>query len=282
MPTVETNGVETYYEREGEGPSVILLHGATGNHRNWEQHAEALADDYEVIRYDVRGHGRTEGSDLDRYSIGLFADDLHALVETLDVDAPRVCGLSLGGLTALTYAARYPDDLSALAVAGTVTPEPQSVKERVAWGVMTRVLTAGLRYVGYDRIKAAEQWLSERLGEDRDQSQQQREDTDSDGERTIEPEPDSKEYAKVYSAATTYRQTPILMENISVPTLVIYGENEPFIEDHLPVYRRRLADVTVHHIPNASHNSHEQNPDAFTAALTEFFSQRVSGEQKIH
>lgn len=72
------------------------------------------------------------------------------------------------------------------------------------------------------------------------------------------------------------------MENISVPTLVLYGEDEAFIEAHLPVYRRRISDVTAREIPDAGHNSHIQNPDAFTTALKEFFGQRVPSEKEAH
>lgn len=270
MPTVETNGVDTYYQRTGNGPPIIFLHGGMSDHQLWGNQVEALADEYEVITYDARGHGHTGGSDHDRYSIGLLADDLKALVEALELEEPRICGLSMGGMTALTYATRYPEDLSALAVSGTVTPQPQSLKEWVVRGAVYPAIVIGTRTVGYGRIESAILWISERLGEDVEEVQ-----TKADALREDSIDPEAEEYPKIYSAATAYRKLPVVMENISVPTLVLYGENEPFIEDHVPVYRRHISDVTVREIPDAGHNSHIQNPDGFTTAIEEFFGERT-------
>jgi len=276
MSTVETNGIETYYKREGDGPPVILVHGGNSDLQLWQHQVDGLVDDYEVIRYDLRGHGRTGGSDIDRYSVGLFADDLYALVEELGLETPRICGLSLGGMTALTYAARYPDDISALAVAGAPTPEFPSVKERVLRLGLGRVVLTLIDVVGYERIQSANEWIAERFGEDVDEV---KDEATKLREETFETDPD--EYTKILRAVNTYSQTPIVMENINVPTLVLYGEEEPFIESHLPVYRRRIPDVVVREIPDAGHNSHIQNPDAFTRAIREFFDEQVSMEKVV-
>ena len=56
------------------------------------------------------------------YSVELFAEDLHALVDALGLDRPVICGLSLGGAIAQVYATRYPDRLSGLVLAATFAP----------------------------------------------------------------------------------------------------------------------------------------------------------------
>jgi pimeloyl-ACP methyl ester carboxylesterase len=67
MPTVRTNDIETYYERRGEGPPVVFVHGAIVDHSQWDPQLDALSGDYTTVAYDVRGHGRTGGhaSNLD-------------------------------------------------------------------------------------------------------------------------------------------------------------------------------------------------------------------------
>jgi hypothetical protein len=90
VPTIQTNDVETYYERRGEGPPIVFVHGAWVDHRLWTPQVEALGDDYEVIAYDVRGHGKTGGSEGRRYTIERFAADLKALVDALDLDRPTI------------------------------------------------------------------------------------------------------------------------------------------------------------------------------------------------
>ena len=71
MSTVQTNGIRTYYEEYGEGPPIVFLHGATSDHRLWAEQATPLADDYRIITYDMRGHGRTGGSECASYTMEL-------------------------------------------------------------------------------------------------------------------------------------------------------------------------------------------------------------------
>lgn len=263
--------METYYERYGEGPPLVCLHGATSEHQLWKHQVEALRDEYEVITYDLRGHGKTGGSDFPQYTVDLYADDLHALVQELGLESPRICGLSLGGMVALTYAARYTDQVSALAVAGTLTPEPQTLKERAVMEGLYPVVLKGVRLLGYERIQFALRWVSERIG-DTDVAE-----LESEAERLRDEEItlDDDEYYKIMGAGVDYVHSPVRLENISVPTLVMYGEDEPFVPNHTPIYRRRISDVRAPEIPDAAHNSHIQNPEAFTTALEKLLREQV-------
>ena len=78
MSTVKTSDIETYYERQGEGPPVVFAHGAIVDHSQWDPQYDALSDDCETVAYDVRGRGRTGGSPRGRCSTDRFTDDLLA------------------------------------------------------------------------------------------------------------------------------------------------------------------------------------------------------------
>lgn len=52
MPTVETNDIETYYERHGEGRQLVCIHGAWTDHRLWNSQVDGLGTDYEIVVYD--------------------------------------------------------------------------------------------------------------------------------------------------------------------------------------------------------------------------------------
>jgi pimeloyl-ACP methyl ester carboxylesterase len=97
VPTVATNGVETYYETAGDGSPVVLLHGAGMDGRLWAETARPLADEYRLVVPDLRDHGRTGGSDRAEYSVELFGANVRALVDALGTDRPVVVGHSLGG-----------------------------------------------------------------------------------------------------------------------------------------------------------------------------------------
>jgi pimeloyl-ACP methyl ester carboxylesterase len=108
MPTIEVNGVDLYYESQGEGPPLVLVHGSWVDHTNWQETAALLADSYRVITYDRRGHSRSErpdGPTRRREN----EDDLAALIEALGCAPAHVAANSYGGLIALGLAARRPE-----------------------------------------------------------------------------------------------------------------------------------------------------------------------------
>ena len=78
MSTVKTSDIETYYERQGEGPPVVFAHGAIVDHSQWDPQYDALSDDCETVACDVRGRSRTGGSPCGRRSTDRFTDDLLA------------------------------------------------------------------------------------------------------------------------------------------------------------------------------------------------------------
>lgn len=266
MSTVWTNGVETYYERKGGGPPLIFIHAAVLDAGQWKRQVEALRDEYTTIVYDVRGHGRTGGSAEPSYTIERFAEDLDALITALDVDRPVLCGLSMGGLIAQTYAAAHPDRIAGLILADTFTPR---ILTRGEWFLRRVVLTAvvpPVRLVGYERVERVNVWISERffsgIGGDYDEITRLRE----DGRRMK-----TDEFAKVIHALTTFHETSIDLSAITVPTLVLYGEHElPFIKRHVAELTAHLPNVAVEVVPGAGHASNLDAPERFTRVVQEF------------
>lgn len=131
MPTIATNGVETYYGRSGEGQPVVFINGPCLDHRLWKPQLAALADDFDVVAYDYRGHGETGPTDRSEYSIELLAEDLRALIEGLELQQPVLCAHSYGGLIAGEYAVQYSDDVVGLVFADARTDFGETLFEQV-------------------------------------------------------------------------------------------------------------------------------------------------------
>jgi pimeloyl-ACP methyl ester carboxylesterase len=107
---VHTGGGSLYYEMTGAGSPVVLLHGANLDHRMWDDQVAPLAHAHTVVRYDLRGFGRsTRGSISDAH-----AEDLKALVDHLELDRVSLLGHSLGAGAAVDFAIAYPDAVRAL------------------------------------------------------------------------------------------------------------------------------------------------------------------------
>ena len=115
---VETNGTKLYYETMGEGHPLVLLHGGYMDRRMWDDHFAIFSQNYQVIRYDIRGFGKSALPQVP------YADwqDLFNLFTFLDVEKVYLLGLSLGGVIALDFILMYPEMVDALILVGSPVP----------------------------------------------------------------------------------------------------------------------------------------------------------------
>ena len=109
---LETNGARIYYEVDGAGDPIVLIHAGVANLRMWDGQVAAFRDEYRVIRYDTRGFGRTETEAVD------FSNraDIAALLDHLGEASAHLVGISRAGSIALDFALERPDRVRSLAV----------------------------------------------------------------------------------------------------------------------------------------------------------------------
>ncbi|OGO50200.1 MAG: hypothetical protein A2148_04150 [Chloroflexi bacterium RBG_16_68_14] len=120
MPTVRLNGIEIYYQEQGSGFPIVLTHGLGDCAELWSPLAEALANSYRVVSWDMRGHYRSEApEELSQYTQELVVEDLRALCDHLGIEQAVHGGHSLGGYTALRFYEEYPERVAALILHGT-------------------------------------------------------------------------------------------------------------------------------------------------------------------
>lgn len=107
MALARIRDLDVYYEVHGTGEPLLLVHGLGSSTEDWEPQVEFFARRFQVITYDVRGHGRT-AKPAAAYSVKQFAEDAAALIEHLQLGAPHVMGISMGGMIALQLVADHP------------------------------------------------------------------------------------------------------------------------------------------------------------------------------
>lgn len=108
--TVEVDGVSLSYRMTGAGEPLLLIHAANTDSRMWDRSAAALSARYRVVRYDMRGMGRSQGGPAP-YTI---AGDVDAVLDACTVDNCCVVGVSAGAACAIEYALARPERVSAL------------------------------------------------------------------------------------------------------------------------------------------------------------------------
>ena len=113
---------------EGHGQPIIFIHGWAASQRFWKHQVDYFSQRYQVITYDLRGHG-----DSDKPKQGYYVEDhvfdLAQIIQGLKLQVPILVGHSLGGLIALQFALDYPEGLKALVVVGT-SPNPVPTKRQ--------------------------------------------------------------------------------------------------------------------------------------------------------
>jgi 3-oxoadipate enol-lactonase len=139
---VDVPGGRLYYEVEGDGRPLLLIHGGLGNLRMWDGQVPAFAERYRVIRYDTRGYGRSETEDVE------FSNraDVAAVLDHLGEASAYVVGQSRGGIIALDFAVERPERVDALVSvasgAGGFKAELPDGVAAVPWDEMERLWEA--------------------------------------------------------------------------------------------------------------------------------------------
>ena len=113
--TAEVNGARIHYEITGDGEPLVLVHAGIADSRMWEAQVAPFAERYRVIRYDMRGFGKSEMVE------GPFAhyEDLCALLDFLGVERTHLVGCSMGGGAVLDFALEYPERVGDLVLVGS-------------------------------------------------------------------------------------------------------------------------------------------------------------------
>ncbi len=124
------NGAQLYYEVKGTGHPLLLIHAGVADGRMWDTQFDALAQNYRVIRYDMRGFGR---SDMPPGTFSNF-DDVRALLDFLNIQETYLLGISFGSLIALDFTLAHPSYVKALILAApSVSGDIPSQRIRDFW-----------------------------------------------------------------------------------------------------------------------------------------------------
>jgi pimeloyl-ACP methyl ester carboxylesterase len=123
MPEAINGDVRVYYEDEGSGEPVLLIHGHTMDRRIWDPMVSALLDaGLRILRPDLRGHGRSTRTDFD-YHFSHHAADMAAVLDDADIKSATAVGYSIGGGVALEMALTMADRVRGLVLMAPVMPD---------------------------------------------------------------------------------------------------------------------------------------------------------------
>ena len=257
MKTVIVDGVPLAYRVDGpaDAPPLVLVNSLGTNLRMWERQVATLGERLRVVRYDIRGHG-CSGVSEPPITLARLGGDLLALIDHLDIARAHICGVSLGGLIALWCAIHHPERVARAVFANTAarigSVESWSARiELVRQGGMAAVREMALARFFSPTFRAHHPEVADAFGA-------MLEATDPAG---------------YIAACTALRDADLrpLVPTVRVPSLILAGAlDESTPPSQSEELHAAIPGSTLVVLPEASHLSNVEQPEAFNAQLLRF------------
>jgi 3-oxoadipate enol-lactonase len=257
MPKIRANGIATHYELSGpsEAPVVLLSNSLGTPLEMWDPQIPALAQRYRVLRYDSRGHGRSDAPE-GPYTTDVLADDAVGLLDALGIEQAHFCGLSMGGMVGQMLGAKHGERLRSLTLCSTACHMPP----RELWEERIRTVRAAGMAALADAV--VERWFTEAF--------RAQPSIAVEGIRQMLLETPPQGYTACCAAIRDMdlRET---IRAIRVPTLVIVGAQDPATPpEKAEEIRARVPGAHLEVIPDAAHLLNIEQDVAFDATLIGF------------
>lgn len=261
MPHSKVGDCKIYYEEQGNGDVVVLLHGLGSSILDWEWQIPALSKQYRVISMDMRGHGRSD-KPPGPYSVARFAADVAAVLDELAVGPAHIVGISMGGMIAFQLAVDAPKHIRSLVILNSGPAlVPRTLKEKFVV-VLRRGMLRVLGLPGLAKKVAAMNLPRPDQAALRDTLAARLADNDLAAYRA------SMEALFGWSVEER-------IGAIECPVLVLSGD-----QDYTPVaakhaYAAKLRNARVEVIANSRHVTPYDQPEALNRSLLGFFAEQT-------
>ena len=247
MPVMDRDGVGISYEETGSGPAIVCTHGWGASAEMWRGQAEAFADAYRVVAWDMRGHGQSDSPPDDAlYSRELTVEDLRTLLDQLGIQRAVIMGHSLGGYMSLTFALRHPERVRALVLQGC-GPGYRNPSGRQQWNESRHERAKLIEERGFDYNEGG-------------------------AEVRVSSHRSTQGLARSARGMLTQHDSFVIdhVAEIAVPTLLLVGEDDAPFRNAIDYMERKIAGAQKRIFAGAGHGANVEQPEEFNAELRAF------------
>ena len=266
---VQVDNARLYYETVGQGVPLVMIHAGVADSRQWNNEFAFFAPNYQVIRYDMRGYGKSEPVDGEFNHL----DDLVAVLNALEVHEPVVImGCSMGGGLAMDFALAHPSRVKALIMVGS---GPSGLELDVPTPAKFAEVEKAFEAGDLDLVSELETqiWF------------------DGTGRTPEQVDPamrkllyDMNRQALAHEVKQLGKRLPNTqvpafdrLSDLKLPVLIIVGEHDtPYILAAAEYMIEKLPSVQKVRVEDAAHLPNMDHPDEFQTAVTNFL-ENLSG-----
>jgi len=256
MPYADNEGIRLYYEVEGKGPPLVLQHGRATSLEDWREwgYVEGLRDDYQLVLCDARGHGRSDKPhDPDAYRLRLRAMDVVTVLDDLGIEKAHYFGYSYGGYTGWGIAKYAPERVHSLILGGGGRPV---VHDPDVHGGAVPIWEQGIEAVVSAVGPMFEPWWTPTLEA-----------------RIRANDPEAQIAAYLVREQLDFED---VRQNLTIPCLVIHGENDPPPEGTME-YVESMHNGTLVSLPGLDHVQALLRVDVMLPHVREFLAEVGEG-----
>ena len=263
----DINNARLYFELAGRGTPFVMIHAGIADCRMWEAEFAQFAKSHQVLRFDMRGYGKSPPV-AGEFNI---QDDLRALLAFLDIGAPAILmGCSIGAGLAIDYALTHPDEVKSLILVGG---EPAGFEADVEWPEeLFAQSEQAFKSGDVDRVAEIDMkiWFDGFGRSDENLNQGARKRGFEMARLVAEHELKGigTHIRKTFAAPAVDR-----LAELKMPSLVIIGENDlPILKLAADYLSTHIPDATRALISDAAHLPNMEHPEQFRAIVEDFLS----------
>jgi pimeloyl-ACP methyl ester carboxylesterase len=265
---VVVDGMRVHYRDEGQGPTLVLLHGVMASLHTWDGWVEALKPHFRIVRIDLPGFGLSDALRSDDYTPEASVERTSALLRALGIGRFHLAGNSLGGFLSWYYAATYPERVDRMILISPIA-YPQKLPFVIDWvskpvvGAIAQlaaprfIVERNVRMV-YGNPEAMAPGVADRYHE------------------LLQYGTNRVSMVKTFRALRGYNESTTIagrVRDVKAPTLIMWGDKDRWVPPALlELWKRDIPGAIVRVYPGIGHVAMEELPDVTARDAHQFLS----------
>lgn len=251
MPMLDVDGISLYYTVNGKGIPIVFIHPPLLTCVNFKYQVDELSQDFQVITFDIRGHGRSQYSEQP-LTYPLIVEDIKHLLDHLKIKKAFICGYSTGGSIVLEYLLNSADrSLGGIVISGMSEVSNKYLKKKISLGIsLASKRAVPILALSISWSNSNTQELFKKLFKESKNG-------------------NAKNIEQYYRYSLQYTCTEQL-EKIKLPVLLVYGEDDKPFYDYAMLLHKKLPYTELKFINHAKHQIPTKAANDLNAMIKQF------------